>query len=223
METVVAEGPEGPWHLHLMEQAQEVSEIVGFYGRHPLELLATRGLLGSQTTLVHLNQITPEEVAIVRSSNAVTCACPSTEENLGDGLSPAVSLMAAGARVSLGTDQHVRIDGLGEAGQLDAHARLRTLRRTGLGAADLWCALLAHETIGFEEVGRLRTGAWADLVAIDLDEVGIAGADPREVVRCGSRTAISKVWVAGVPVVSEPAEERGELGRRLRELLDQLW
>jgi formiminoglutamate deiminase len=223
MEAVLAEGPVGPWHLHLMEQTKEVADIVGFYGQRPLELLSERGLLGPQTTLVHLNQLESDEVAIVRSHNAVTCACPSTEENLADGLSPAASLIAAGARVSLGTDQHMRIDALGEAGQLDAHVRLRTLRRTGLATADLWRALLAHETIGFGEVGRLEAGAWADLVAIDLGEVGIAGSDPFEVVRCGSRAAISKVWTAGVPVASELADERREVGRLLAELLQRLW
>ncbi|WP_298207689.1 formimidoylglutamate deiminase [Ferrimicrobium sp.] len=220
--TVVDAIAGAPWHLHLMEQAKEVDEVVAYYGERPLRLLEDRGLISPSTTLVHLNQLIEFELACLVRTGAVTCACPSTEEDLGDGLSPAGQILQAGARVSVGTDQHVHIDALFEASRIDAHERLRTHQRSLVGVDNLWPTLWAHDTIGFGEAGRIEPGAVADLVALDLGEPGVAGADPSELVRLGTRAAISKVWVDGRETTSDIEEERRELGARLRETIAKL-
>lgn len=220
---VIVEAVDGaPWHLHLMEQAREVDAFVGYYGERPLRLLEDRGLIGPSTTLVHLNQVIESELACLVRTGAVNCACPSTEEDLGDGLSPAGRILRAGARVSIGTDQHVHIDALLEASRIDAHERLRTHQRSSVHTDALWSTLWAHDTIGFGEAGRIAPGALADLVALDLSEPGIAGVDPVELVRLGTRAAITKVWVDGRETTTDIDEERRELGMQLRATLARI-
>ncbi len=215
LELVAGQASADPWHLHLMEQPQEVVDLVAYYGQRPLGLLEERGVLDRNVTLVHLNQLDDDEIAALVRTQAVTCACPTTEEDLADGLSPGARLLNAGARVSVGTDQHTRIDPFLEASRLDAHERLRTLKRTSVSTAALWTALAGHESIGFSDVGRLEVGALADMVAIDLQELGVAGIDPFEAVRFATRSAVSMVWVAGKVVATEIDEERRALGAEL--------
>ena len=219
---LVAASGASPWHMHLMEQPKELEAIVGYYGERPLKLLAASGLLSPTATLVHLNQLAEDEVAAVARSGAVTCACPTTEEDLGDGLTPAARLLSARGRVSVGTDQHVRIDPFAETGRIDAHERLRSGVRTSATTSALWSTLFAHDTVGFEGVGRLEVGALADMVAIDLNELGIAGAAPEEIPRFGTRSSVVGVWVAGELAANDIQEERRALGRRLRELIEHI-
>jgi len=216
-----------PWHLHLMEQPKEVEALQGHYGERPLALLAAQGMLSSTTTLVHLNQLSYRndqvEAEILANTGAVTCACPTTEENLADGLSVGGYLLTHGARVSIGTDQHVSIDPYVETTRVDAHERLRTLDRSSVATSSLWSTLFGHDTIGFSGAGRLEPGALADMVGIDLEEPGIAGADPYEVLRVGTRASIAKVWVGGELVVTDAARERRALGAQLRSMIETLW
>lgn len=215
VEQVVAQNSGLPWHLHLMEQPQELVELVGYYGQRPLPLLEERGLLDHSANLVHLNQVDDDEVAALVRTEAVTCACPTTEEDLADGLSPAARLLAAGARVTIGSDQHAHIDPFLEASRIDAHERIRSLRRTSVSTSALWGTLAGHDSIGFSDAGRIEEGALADMVAIDLNELGVAGADPFEVVRFATRSAVSMVWVGGKIVAADIEEERRALGAEL--------
>ena len=215
LELVVRGAPADPWHLHLMEQPQEVVDLVAYYGQRPLQLLEERGVLDHNANLVHLNQLDDDEMALLVRTEAVTCACPTTEEDLADGLSPGARLLKAGARVTLGSDQHTRIDPFLEASRLDAHERLRTLKRSSVSTAALWSVLAGHNSIGFSDVGRLEVGALADMVAIDLQELGVAGVDPFEAVRFATRSAVSMVWVAGKVVATDIDEERRSLGAEL--------
>jgi cytosine/adenosine deaminase-related metal-dependent hydrolase len=106
---------------------------------------------------------------------------------------------------------------------VDAHERLRTLDRSSVATSSLWSTLFGHDTIGFSGAGRLEPGALADMVGIDLEEPGIAGADPYEVLRVGTRASIAKVWVGGELVVTDAARERRALGVQLRSMIETLW
>src|SRR5882672_4123030 len=82
-----------PMHMHVAEQTAEVSACIHEYGRSPVALLATEGLLSERFTAVHAIHVSAKAVRSLAEAGAMVCACPTTERNLGDGVVPADLLL----------------------------------------------------------------------------------------------------------------------------------
>jgi len=119
-------------HMHLAEQPAEVSACVEEYGRTPVALLQTEGLLSESFTAVHAIHVTPKAIASFARTGAMVCACPTTERNLGDGVVPADEYFKHDVPICLGTDSHAQIDLLEDARELEYHLRLQKLERAVL-------------------------------------------------------------------------------------------
>ena len=199
-----ADEHELPIHMHVAEQPAELSACIQEYGRTPVVLLASEGLLNKRFTAVHAIHITPEEARALMSAGASVCACPTTERNLGDGIVPADVLFKDGARIALGTDSQAQIDLLEDARELEYHLRLQKLERAvlapskepndllheagadvtpsdGNGIAALATRLFDCATIhGAESIGapggELQVSRSADFFTVDLNDPSIAGA-----------------------------------------------
>ena len=201
-----------PIHMHVAEQPAEVAACIQEYGRSPVALLDTEGLLSERFTAVHAIHVTPKAVAALAESGAGVCACPTTERNLGDGVVPADLYFKANVPISLGTDSQIQIDLLEDARELEYHLRLQKTERNVLapenegGTSALATRLFECATvngakaIGFHG-GELEPGAPADFFTVDLDDPSIAGASPDDllaaIVFSLSRTAIREVVVNG--------------------------
>ena len=191
-------------HMHVAEQPAEVSACVEEYGRTPVALLESEGLLSERFTAVHAIHVTPKSIPPFAKTGAMVCACPTTERNLGDGVLPADEYLKNDVPICLGTDSHVQIDLLEDARELEYHLRLQKLERAILGGnpivrvgassarqdpgtlphdrvsdiADLLfdCATVnGARSIG-APTGALEAGKPADFFTVDLDEPTIAGA-----------------------------------------------
>lgn len=206
-----------PTHMHVAEQPAEVSACIKEYGRSPVALLDTEGLLSKRFTAVHAIHVTPKAINAMAQAGAIVCACPTTERNLGDGVVPVDSYFDAGVRVSLGTDSQIQIDLLEDARELEYHLRLQKTARNILAPADdstssalarrlFDCATInGAESIGFNG-GKLEPGAPADFFTVDLDDLSIAGCAVEDllanIVFSLSRTAIRDVVVGGKQIVN---------------------
>ena len=207
-----ADERELPIHMHVAEQPAEVAACIEEYGRSPVALLDTEGLLSDRFTAVHAVHVTPKAVAALARSGADVCACPTTERNLGDGVVPTDLYFQSNVPVSLGTDSQIQIDLLEDARELEYHLRLQKMVRNVLApenetstsalAARLFdCATVnGAKAIGFNG-GKLAVGAPADFFTVDLNDLSIAGASPDDllanIVFSLSRTAIRDVVVNG--------------------------
>lgn len=204
-------------HMHVAEQPKEIEACLAEHGVRPVELLAEAGLLSERFTAVHGIHLSEREVRLFGEARALVCACPSTERNLGDGVVPADALLAAGVRVSLGTDSQASIDLVDEARQLESHLRLvrgkRAVLDAGGGRVDglalrlLGCATEAGaESLGLE-TGRLAAGRPADFFTVDLEHPALAGADAVSLLPAlvfgAPQDAIREVAVAGRFIVEE--------------------
>ncbi|MFD0252591.1 formimidoylglutamate deiminase [Streptomyces sp. NPDC127113] len=185
-----------PLHVHLSEQTAENDACLRAHGRTPTRLLADHGVLGERTTGVHNTHLTDEDVALLGGSRTGTCMCPTTERDLADGIGPAAALQRAGSPLSLGSDSHAVVDLLEEARAMELNERLRTRTRGHWTAAALLRAATAdgHAALGWDDTGRIETGARADLATVALDSVRTAGPLPR----LGAETAVFAATAADV-------------------------
>ena len=197
-----------PVHMHVAEQPAEVAACIQEYGRSPVALLDTEGLLSERFCAVHAIHVTPKAVDALARSGAGVCACPTTERNLGDGVVPADLYFKSRVPVSLGTDSQIQIDLLEDARELEYHLRLQKIERNVLAAEDgtvagrlFDCATVnGANAIGFNG-GTLEPGAPADFFTVDLNDPSIAGASADDllanIVFSLARTAIRDVVVNG--------------------------
>jgi formiminoglutamate deiminase len=220
--TVAATAAGRPLHVHVSEQPAENEACLAHYGCTPTELLAAAGALGPATTAVHATHLTERDIALLADAETGVCFCPSTERDLGDGLGPARPLADAGARLSLGSDQHAAVDLIGEARELEYGERVRAGRRGAFSPGELLAALTRHDSLGWPDAGRLETGARADLVAVRLDTVRTAGADPAEVLFCASAADVDTVVVDGRAVVSAGVHVLGDVARLLHKAIEAI-
>ena len=221
LKTIVAFANERslPVHMHVAEQPAEVRACIQEYGRSPVALLETEGLLSKRFTAVHAIHVTPKAIAAMARAGAMVCACPTTERNLGDGVVPVESYFDAGVRVALGSDSQIQIDLLEDARELEYHLRLQKTERNVLAPIDeagssalaqrlFDCATVnGAASIGFDGGGKLTPGAPADFFTVDLDDPSIAGASADDlltnIVFSLSRTAVRDVIVAGKQIVAD--------------------
>jgi formimidoylglutamate deiminase len=216
-------------HMHIAEQPAEVTACVEEYGRTPVALLQTEGLLSDRFTAVHAIHVTPKAIASFAETGAMVCACPTTERNLGDGVVPADEYLKNGVAICLGTDSHAQIDLFEDARELEYHLRLQKLERAVLSARYLFdCATVnGARSIGGPG-GALATGKPADFFTVDLNDPSIAGASHDDllpaIVFSSSRAAIREVVVAGKPIVSEGQHLLQEdVVERFNEVQRRLW
>src|SRR5204863_7322473 len=92
------------------------------------------------------------------------------------------------------------------------HERPATGERGRFGRAELVAALTNHAPLGRPDAGRLAVGAPADLVAVRLDTVRTAGADPAQVLFAATAADIDTVLVDGAPVVQDGVHRLGDVG-----------
>jgi formimidoylglutamate deiminase len=232
-------------HMHVAEQPAEVSACVEEYGRTPVALLESEGLLSPRFTAVHAIHVTPKAIASVAKSGVVICACPTTERNLGDGVVPANEYQKHGVSICLGTDSHAQIDLLEDARELEYHLRLQKLERAVLSlrspdnalthgaASDTARYLFDCATInGAQSLGAsggtLASGKPADFFTVDLDDPSIAGASPDDllpgIVFTLSRGAVREVVIGGKPIVSEGRHLiQEDVVERFNDLQNKLW
>ena len=228
-----------PVHMHVAEQPAEVSACIEEYGRSPVALLDTEGLLSERLTAVHAIHVTQKAIDAVARAGSFVCACPTTERNLGDGVIPVDGYFEAGVPVSLGSDSQTQIDLLEDARELEYHIRLQRKERNVLAPVNIEghsalaqrlfeCATTnSAKSIGFNG-GSLGPGAPADFFTVDLDDPSIAGASSDDllahIVFSTSRSAVKDVVVNGQRIVEDGRHsDQEEIIQDFNDLQLNLW
>ena len=192
-------------HIHCHESAGEITESLKAYDCRPLERLEKLGLLLPQTQLVHMTQITEDDIALVRDHNCHIMHCPQSNLKLANGFCPVVKFIENEVNVALGTDSAASNNTLdlfseiksasllakavsGDAASLDAHAALRMATINGAKA-------LAWDN----EIGSLESGKQADIIAVKIDSISQQPLynPASQLVYTNSGSQVSHSWVAG--------------------------
>ncbi|MFI7598820.1 formimidoylglutamate deiminase [Actinoplanes sp. NPDC049681] len=208
-----------PLHIHLSEQRAENEQCQAVHGCTPTELLHRHGVLGPGTTAVHATHLTDGDIKLLGGSRTGVCLCPTTERDLADGVGPGRALADAGSPLSLGSDSHAVIDLFEEARGMELDERLATERRGHFSAAEMLAAAAAHTALGWDDAGEIAVGKRADLVAVSLDSVRTAGADPAGAVFAATGADVTDVVVDGRVVVDGGRHTGFDVAAALREAL----
>ncbi|MBE3076247.1 MAG: formimidoylglutamate deiminase, partial [Actinobacteria bacterium] len=221
---VVAAAAAGrPLHVHLSEQPAENEVCRWFYGLTPTALLDAEGLLGPMTSAVHATHLTDEDIATLGRTRTTACFCPTTERDLADGIGPARRLRDAGSPLSLGSDQHAVTDLFEEARALEMHERLDSLQRGRFRPDELLSAATRHESLGWDDAGRLEVGGRGDLVAVRLNSRRTAGSASEQIMLSATGADVDTVIVDGRTVVTGGQHLLGDVGMLLQKAIQPLW
>ncbi|MFC5060841.1 amidohydrolase family protein [Actinomycetospora atypica] len=208
-------------HIHVAEAVGEDDEVRAVFGSVPA-MLETTGSLGGRVLAAHAIQLSDQDVEILARHDVAVAHCPGSNAKLAAGVARVAEMLAAGLRMGLGTDSPASNDDLDlweEQRLASLFARQRGADATALTAADA-LALATRggaEALGRDDIGRLRPGAWADVVHVELDgpDVGAAFIDPDDdaqlvsnLVWSAGAKAVRDVWVAGEQVLAERAPTR---------------
>jgi len=234
----LAEGWDGPIHMHAAEQMREVQDCIGSTGARPIEWLARERLLDERWQLVHATHATPDEIESVAASGAGVVLCPSTEANLGDGLCDLSAWLASGTSLSIGSDSHVTRAWREELRLLEYGQRLVKRERNIAAAPEaglpstaerLWSAVLDGGAAagGLHRVG-LQRGARADLLVIDGQDHALLGVPATQFIDTLVFSSPGRPWrdvmVAGQFVVHEHRHEGAALlATKFVDAMQQLW
>jgi formiminoglutamate deiminase len=224
--TVVEVAAGRPMHVHLSEQRAENAACHAIHRLTPTQLLADNGFLGPTTTAVHATHLDDLDRTVLGDTDTGVCFCPTTEQDLADGIGPARALVDAGSQLSLGSDSHAVIDIFAEARAIEMHERLRTETRGHFDVAELMAAATAngHRALGWTDAGTIAAGARADLVTLRLDSPRTAGADPRAAAIYAATAAdVTHVVIDGTTVVHDGRHATIDVGSALATAIAPLW
>lgn len=195
-------------HIHIAEQEREVVACQQHFGKRPIEWLLEHARLDKRWCLVHATHATAAELQGVAVTGAVIALCPTTEANLGDGVFPLETFLAAEGAFAIGSDSHITLSPIEELRWLEYQARLSRRQRNVLtqggesGGALLWrkaCEAGARAT--GRNVGALAVGKRADIVVLDLASPLFAGRSDTGIIDTfafgGTSESVRDVMVGG--------------------------
>lgn len=172
-----------PLHIHISETAEEHAACKARNGGlTPVQLLHSIGGLEG-ALLAHCVHVEEEDIALIAEKGAVVLHNPQSNLKLGSGVAPVPAMLAAGCKVSLGTD------GAASNNNLDMFEEMRlaaTLHKgvhqdatlVSIEQALTMATANGAGALGFDG-GKLEAGKLADVIMIDAHAPAmLPGNDP---------------------------------------------
>lgn len=197
-----------PMHTHMSETAREVEENVAAYGVRPVEHLRRLGVFSRPCLVAHGVHLNDEEISILAEHGVGVSHNPGSNLKLASGIARVPELLAAGVRVSLGTDsaasnnnldvlREIRLAALIHKGVSGDPTAVPAEKALAMGTVD------GARSLWLRNVGTLEAGMKADVIAIDVTgpqyqpETSLVS----HLVYAGSSADVTDVWVNGRPLV----------------------
>lgn len=167
-------------HTHVAETDDETRYCLERHGVRPLELMARYGWVGEDVWFAHCVHLEDHELDLLAETRTAVAHCPTSNMRLGSGVARVPEMVRRGVRVGLAVDGSASNDTSDMLGELrnglllhlltsgpDAVTAEGIVRLATRGGADV---------LGRSEVGSLEEGKAADMVLVDLERIGYAGA-----------------------------------------------
>jgi formimidoylglutamate deiminase len=214
-DVLAAQGERTVIHVHVAEQEREVTSAQQHLGCRPVQWLLDNAGVDHRWCLVHATHATDAELKAAAGAGAVIALCPTTEANLGDGIFPLESWLAAGGTFAIGSDSQISLSPCEELRWLEYQARLMRRQRNVIATQEepsigalLWRrACAAGARASGRNIGALETGRRADIVVLDLNAPSFAGRSDDAIIDtfvfAGTGNAVRDVMAGGRWLVQE--------------------
>ncbi len=202
-----------PIHLHAHETQDEIQHSLAEHHLRPLARLHNLGLLSPSLIAAHMVHLTADEMALCAERGVQVAHCPVSNLKLGSGIAPLAQWIAAGMNAGLGTD------GAASNNRLDMFNEMRIAALLAKGASGDASALPAHQALAMatlhgakalgldQEIGSLKIGKAADMIAIDLatPETTPCYDVASHLLYAAGREHVTDVWVGGKRLLQDRA------------------
>ena len=166
------------FHTHFGTGDEEEVYCQKKYGRSAIEQLKLMGFLERPILAAHSITLQPSDFSTVAQPPFTVVFCPSSDMRNAAGIPLVVEMQAAGINVALGTDNVTNNNSYDMFKEMTLAGKLMALLRRDPAAISTR-SILEMATLGGaralgkeKEIGSLETGKKADLIALDLDEIG---------------------------------------------------
>ena len=211
---ILDQSPDGPVHIHIAEQQQEVEDSIAWSGARPVEWLFDQASVDDRWCLVHATHMTDAEMKALAQSGAVAGLCPVTEANLGDGIFAADMYLELNGHMAIGSDSNVRISAAEELRLLEYGQRLKRQGRNVLakpggstGRHLLDTVLTGGAQASGRAIGKIAPGSRADIVSLDDRHPSLMARSGDDIldgwIFAGDNSVVRDVWVGGKHLVHE--------------------
>jgi cytosine/adenosine deaminase-related metal-dependent hydrolase len=209
-----------PIHMHTAQYLPEFYESLRRYGKTPVHFLNDIGFLGPKTILTHLlytslNPVSPAPNTVIRNPRDIEMLArsgttlghtPLVWGRVGLALESYTKFMDAGVNIAIGTDAFP-MDMIMEMRYAAVMGKVVERHRAAVTARDVFNAatLGGARALGRDDLGRLSTGAKADILIVDLTGIHTALThDPiKNLVYFCSQKDIKDVIVDGETLVAD--------------------
>ena len=176
-------------HMHLSQGPAETQTVQRLWGKRPAEWIDDFGFYDGPLFAAHMNGADLDhDPAILRDNNATYVHNPSAG-GAGGGTQPWPEMLAAGVRTNIGIDTHSNdhlenvklavLYGQARYDLLSGHDR--PVARPTIWDAIRAATINAADGLGRSDLGRIRPGARADLITVDVTGLLVgSGAVPPE-------------------------------------------
>ncbi|MCF6225164.1 MAG: formimidoylglutamate deiminase [Xanthomonadales bacterium] len=203
----------GPIHIHIAEQQQEVKDCVDYYGTSPVRWLLDNLPVNERWCLIHATHVDTQELKMMRAANVVAGLCPTTEADLGDGIFPASQWQQLGGAWGIGSDSNLCVNATEELRWLEYGQRLRDQQRNLLATpgqivgAELYKNALSGgvQALAKPPARGFAIGQRADMLVLNQQHTLLLDKENDQIldawVFAGVQEMLSQVWVGGRCVV----------------------
>jgi 5-methylthioadenosine/S-adenosylhomocysteine deaminase len=166
------------FHTHFGTGDEEEIYCQQKYGHSAIQQLKQMGFLERPILAAHSITLQPADFSTIAGAPFTVVFAPSSDMRNAAGIPPVVEMLAAGINVALGTDNVTNNNSYDMFKEMTLAGKLMALLRRDPAALSTR-SILEMATIGGaralgkeKEIGSLEVGKKADLITLDLDEIG---------------------------------------------------
>jgi 5-methylthioadenosine/S-adenosylhomocysteine deaminase len=166
------------FHTHFGTGDEEEVYCQKKYGHSAIQQLKLMGFLERPILAAHSITLQPVDFSTVAQTQFTVVFCPSSDMKNAARIPPLLEILTAGINVALGTDNVTNNNSYDMFKEMTLTGKLMSLLKRDPAAISTR-SILEMATLGGaralgkeKEIGSLEVGKKADLIALDLDEIG---------------------------------------------------
>lgn len=160
-------------HIHLAETKGEVENCLKEYGKTPIEIMESTGILDCGVLGAHCVYLSDHDIQLMKKYRVRAAHNPGSNMKLASGIAPVTKLLKNGVCVGLGTDgasSNNNLDMLEEIRLAALLHKVDTLDPLSIPAMEALKMGTEYgaRAVGIENLGRIEAGSLADIILFNM-------------------------------------------------------